>query len=193
MDITDLQKREILQIAKEAISRYVTNLERLDVKYAQKIAPELSSKKEGVFVTIYVSGELRGCIGFTYPVESFLKSLIDSAILSASEDPRFEPLNKDDLGRMNIEVTILEKPIQVDKDKIQEEIKLGEDGLIVSSPYASGLLLPQVAVEEKFNPMSFVEATCLKAGLSRNAWKDKDVNILKFRGHYFRDESSGSL
>lgn len=186
MELNEKQKKKIIEIAKEAISLYVKERKKLDSKYALERIPELFHMKEGVFVTIYKQNELRGCIGFTYPVESFGSALIDSAVFSASEDPRFEPLKSEELKDLVIEVSILEKPLLIDKDNIDKEIKIGDDGLMVSSAFTSGLLLPQVAVEEKFDALSFVKATCLKAGLSEDAWKDKDVRVYKFKAYYFK-------
>ncbi|MGC8516810.1 MAG: AmmeMemoRadiSam system protein A [Candidatus Acidifodinimicrobium sp.] len=185
MELNSDQKRQIVEIAKEAISLYVKEKRKLDLDYVSKRIPELFYMKEGVFVTIYKLKELRGCIGFTYPVEAFGNALIDSAILSASEDPRFDPLQPEELKDLKVEVSVLEKPVIVNKDNIEKEIKIGEDGLIVSSQLASGLLLPQVAIEEQFDALSFVEATCLKAGLSKNAWKEKETKLFKFRACYF--------
>lgn len=185
MEISEKQKEKILEIAKKAVYEYVLTGKKLSGDYVRKYIPEIFNKKEGIFVTIYKLKELRGCIGFTYPVNAFGDALIESAVLSASADPRFEPINKKELDKLSFEVTILGKPEPLDKEKIKYDIQIGKDGLIVSNPYTKGLLLPQVAVEENLDSISFLEYTCIKAGLDKDAWKESSVKVYKFKGDYF--------
>jgi len=185
MEMSQKQKEKILEIVKKAVYEYVLTGKRLSRDYARKQIPEIFNRKEGVFVTIYKLKELRGCIGFTYPVNAFGGALIESAVLSASADPRFEPINKKDLDELSFEVTVLEKPELLDKERIKEDIQIGRDGLIVSNSYTTGLLLPQVAIEENLDQISFLEQTCIKAGLNKDAWKESSVKVYKFRGEYF--------
>ena len=72
-------------------------------------------------------------------------------------------------------------------------IKIGRDGLIVESNYKSGLLLPQVPIEYKWDVKEFLEHTCEKAGIDKHAWMDNDTKISKFEGVIFKEESPNGI
>ena len=148
-------------------------------------------EKQGAFVTIhtYPDHYLRGCIGIPLPVMS-LKDAIMQAAQSATRDPRFPPLDKDELDSIVIEVTILTKPELINVSKPQdylEEIKIGRDGLIVEQGFFKGLLLPQVPVEQDWDKEEFLSHACMKAGLLPDAWFDKTTKISKFSGQIFTE------
>jgi hypothetical protein len=149
------------------------------------------NEKQGAFVTIhtYTNHDLRGCIGIPLPVMS-LKDAIMQAAQSATRDPRFPPLDKDELDSIVIEVTILTKPELINVSKPQdylEEIKIGRDGLIVEQGFFKGLLLPQVPVEQDWDKEEFLSHACMKAGLLPDAWFDKSTKISKFSGQIFTE------
>jgi len=105
-------------------------------------------------------------------------------------DPRFPPLEIDELDRIIIEVTVLTKPevIKVDDPKdYVEHIKIGRDGLIVEQGFYKGLLLPQVPVEQGWDKEEYLSHTCMKAGLMPDAWFDKSTKIYRFSGQIFTE------
>jgi uncharacterized protein (TIGR00296 family) len=147
--------------------------------------------KQGVFVTIHTHPEhdLRGCIGIPFPVMSLKDAIVEGAI-SATRDPRFPPLDKNELDNIIIEVTILSKPelIKVNQPKeYTTNIMIGRDGLIVEKGFYKGLLLPQVPVEQGWDIEEFLSHTCMKAGLMPDAWFDKNIKISKFSGQIFTE------
>ncbi len=149
-------------------------------------------KRHGVFVTLKMkdSGELRGCIGFPYPIFPLSKAIIEAAKSAAFSDPRFMPLNQKELEKIKIEISVLSVPEEIKprpnkREDIVKAINIGEDGLIVQLEGLSGLLLPQVATEFKMNQLEFLEETCLKAGLNREAWKHKSCHVFKFQAQIF--------
>lgn len=149
------------------------------------------NEKQGAFVTIhtYPYHDLRGCIGIPLPVMP-LKDAIMQAAQSATRDPRFPPLEKDELDNIIIEVTILTKPELINVDKPQdylEKIKIGRDGLIVEQGFFKGLLLPQVPAEQDWDKEEFLSHTCMKAGLLPDAWFDKSTKISRFSGQIFTE------
>lgn len=148
----------------------------------------LEELKSGVFVTLKEDGDLRGCIGFTEPAAGILSSLTDATILAATEDPRFIPLTAEELGEVELEITLLDSPWPLESDeleRIEEAINIGRDGLIVESRFGKGLLLPQVAVEWGFNAREFLEATCTKAGLEKDCWKSNASRVYAFKALSF--------
>ena len=169
-------------IAREAIRSHI--LGTLDVNAAED--PALMHKG-GVFVTIREHGELRGCIGHIYPKDTLENTTKIAAVQAAVDDPRFPPLRSSELEDIEVEVTVLGDFIELDTSNPQniEEIELGRDGLMVSDRYHSGLLLPQVAIEFHLSKRQFLDETCLKAGLPKDAWKSRNVHVYKFTGRVF--------
>jgi len=153
-------------------------------------------EKLGVFVTIhcYPSHDLRGCIGFPEPVFSINEGLPKAAIAAAFQDPRFSPLEKDELGKVVFEVSVLTKPelIKVkDFSEYLNKIKPGKDGLIVDNGFNHGLLLPVVAEEYGWDSETFLCQTCNKAGLPKYAWKDVGCKVYKFQAQVFSEKKPG--
>ena len=150
------------------------------------------SKKHGVFVTLlsFPSHELRGCIGFPYPNLSLDRAVKEAAIAAAFSDCRFQPLQKNELKDIIIEISMLTIPeeIKCKKNELQSKIKIGQDGLIISYKGQSGLLLPQVPVEWGWDSHEFLEQICMKAGLDKKSWKQKDCKIYNFQAQIFSEE-----
>jgi AmmeMemoRadiSam system protein B/AmmeMemoRadiSam system protein A len=165
---TEEEKKELLILARNAITGYVTNGKAPEVEMKD---PKL--KAEGaVFVTIKIHGRLRGCIGHIQPVMPLYKSVINNAVAACSSDPRFPPMKKDELKDMEIEISIL-SPLKPVKDV--KDIQVGKHGLFIVKGMQSGLLLPQVATELGWNRDTFLEEVCAKAGLPKDAWKDAEL------------------
>lgn len=147
------------------------------------------SEKRGVFVTLTRNGNLRGCIGFPYPVMPLGDAIVHAAKAAALEDPRFPPVMKDELATIVLEVTILTvpEPLPGDPAKRPEKITIGKHGLIVRGMGTSGLLLPQVATEYGWDAKTFLDHTCMKAGLSGKCWTSRNVEVLTFEGQIFSE------
>jgi len=150
----------------------------------------------GVFVTINsVKGkrkELRGCIGFPYPTAPLAQAVIESAVSSATQDPRFNPMSQNELDHVVFEVSVLTPPEPVEVENPIEycsKIKVGRDGLIVERSYCKGLLLPQVPVEWKWDEEAFLCQCCIKAGLPPDSWLLKGTRIYKFQAIIFEEKT----
>ena len=159
------------------------------------VPPEISNsmrKKCGVFCTLnsYPERVLRGCIGRPYPEFPLVEALIDSAIDAATHDPRFPRVSLHELKNLVIEVTILTPPTLIKVTKPEdyfEEIKIGQDGLLIERGLMKGLLLPQVPVEWQWDVEEFLVHLCHKAGLPANAWKKSDTRIHRFHGEIWTE------
>jgi len=189
--LTKTEGETAVRLARIAIKECLEN--------GQKIKPEnlpdVFKEKRGVFVTLNKKKEikeLRGCIGRPYPVLPLGEAIILSAINAAREDPRFYPVELDEVGDIFIEVTILTVPkrIKAKPRDIPEKIMIGRDGLIVSTNLSSGLLLPQVAVEHGFDSTEFLCQTCIKAGLMPDAWLE-GAEVYSFEGQIFEEIEPG--
>lgn len=169
---------------------------RSAIEYAVAKRPKASinltpvfSEKRGVFVTLTKNSSLRGCIGFPYPVMPLGEAIVHAAGAAALEDPRFPPMTKDELAAVLLEVTILTvpEPVEGEPAKRPEQVIVGKHGLIVRGMGTSGLLLPQVATDYGWDAKTFLDHTCMKAGLSGRCWTSKNVEILTFEGQIFSE------
>ena len=155
--------------------------------------PALSSEMRGVFVTLnkYPSGDLRGCIGFPYPIMPLTDAIRGSAE-SACHDPRFPDLGEDELDLITVEVTLLSVPEELmfdDPRDLPGMIVIGRDGLIMECMGHRGLLLPQVPVEWGWDATEYLRYLSMKAGLPSDAWMHPDTRIWAFEGEVFSEDS----
>lgn len=155
-------------------------------------------EKYGVFVTLkhYPTETLRGCIGFPKPVESVRMELVDAAFAAAFEDPRFVPVSHKELDELIVEVSILSEPIAVKSRSPAglRRLKIGRDGVIIEYGLYSGLLLPEVAVEQKWDREQLLDGACEKAGLPTGYWRQPNVKLYKFETQVFTEETpSGNV
>jgi hypothetical protein len=174
-------------MAREAID------EKVKGETKEKEAPESFAQRSGVFVTIkrHPSQELRGCIGYPEPIFP-LKDALVKAAQAATNDPRFPPLEEEELAHVTVEVTVLTPPqlIRVERTReYPEQVEVGKHGLIVERGFYKGLLLPQVAVEQGWGASDFLSHTCMKAGLMPDTWLLDDTKIYRFEGQIFAEES----
>lgn len=173
------EKNELLALARKSVEYAVKE------KKAYEPAPSLSeslNQERGAFVTIKKSGELRGCIGYTSAMKPLYMTVRDTATLAALRDSRFPPVSASELGQLEYEISVL-SPLRRVLDV--REIKVGEHGLLMKNGSYQGLLLPQVPVEEKWDRQTFLDETCLKAGMHTGCWKDENTDIFKFTAVVF--------
>lgn len=152
------------------------------IGYRPRIKEQILKEKAGVFVTLYNRDELRGCIGYVYPTYEIWAATKKAAIHAAFLDSRFNSIQRSELETLDVEISILGniEKMKVRSQKSQLNLNLGKDGLMVVGKGSSGLLLPQVAEELGADEFEFLEATCEKAGLPPDAWKDPSVSVYKF-------------
>ena len=187
-ELSDDDGQILVKMARNAVTEYLQNNTRINNK-------EFNSRfniDSGIFVTITKENSLRGCIGYPLPIKKLSNAVIDSAIAAATEDPRFSPINPNELNNLIFEITVLTPPIEINVEKYEDYlsiIKVGRDGLIVENKQCSGLLLPQVPKEYGWDIEEFLAHTSEKAGLEKNAWKDQDTKGSRFEGIIFKEES----
>ncbi|MBN1870476.1 MAG: AmmeMemoRadiSam system protein B [Candidatus Omnitrophica bacterium] len=182
-NLTVQQKKRLVDIARKTIEEFVNKGKKLDFKENDARLLE----EEGAFVTIHRKSYLRGCIGNIIGNKPLYLTVRDMAVAAASQDPRFPPVQPDELKEIEIEISVLSKP-RVIKDV--SEIKLGTHGVIVSQgPWHQGVFLPQVATETKWSKEEFMSQLCSqKAHLPRDAWKDPKTKIEIFSADVFSEK-----
>lgn len=152
---------------------------------------EQFSENNGVFVTIHKFGKLRGCIGYPKSSIPIHETILSAAKSAAFQDPRFRPLNEDELSKVDFEVSILSSPEEIDvksETDIKSNIKIGKHGLIVKCDDFSSLVLPHVPVEYGWNSKEFLRHALNKAGLNEDAWKEPESTIYTFKAKIFKEE-----
>ncbi|WP_135609520.1 TIGR00296 family protein [Methanococcoides sp. AM1] len=184
--LSDSEGKKAVGLARDTIELFLRSGKKMHVSELPKVFDEL----RGVFVTLTIEGELRGCIGHPYPDSPLNDAIIDSAISAATRDPRFPAVNISEMDDIVVEVTVLTQPelIDVPPQKLPEVIEIGRHGLIAKDGPYQGLLLPQVAPENDFDAIDFLSHTCLKAGLSHDAWLTS-AQMYWFEGQIFKEMS----
>ncbi len=184
---SDLDGIELVKMARKVVTAFLKNHSKIsDSEFISKF-----DFNAGVFVTLNKKDELRGCIGYPIPIKKLSEGLSDAAISAAVKDPRFTPVTTNELDEIIFEVTVLTLPEKIKVEEYSEylsQIKVGRDGLIIENNFSSGLLLPQVPTEYGWSEEEFLEHTCQKAGLIKDAWKEKSTIISKFQGVIFKEE-----
>lgn len=178
--LNEEEKRELLKIARETIKKVLNGEDPPKPQFKFPVFKE----KRGAFVTLNKRGMLRGCIGYVLPYKTLEETIIDMAQAAAFRDPRFNPVTPDEYDDLEIEISVL-TPVREIKDI--NEIEVGKHGIIIERGMSSGLLLPQVATEYGWDRETFLEHTCQKAGLPRDAWKQEGTKIKIFSADVFHE------
>jgi len=196
-ELNEEEGKFLVKLARRAVKEY---LETKKVTETTRVVPEKLLQPCGVFVTINSieneEKELRGCIGYPYPTDPLVEAVIQSAISAATQDPRFNPLTKDELGKVVFEVSVLTPPQVLEVKRPQDypsKIKIGEDGLIIEKGMFKGLLLPQVPVEWNWGQEEFLCQCCIKAGLPPDNWLLPSTRIQKFQAIIFEEETPNGI
>ncbi len=179
--LNQAQQKELLKIARKTIEMYITSGSVPEFKVSD---PSLIEKR-GVFVTLHKDHSLRGCIGYIMPIEPLYQAVCKMAIESATGDPRFPPVTKNELAKLEVEISVLTVPERV---KNLDDIILGTHGVIVRKGGRGGVFLPQVATETGWSKEQFLTELCeQKAGLPAEAWKDPDTELYTFSAQVFQE------
>jgi MEMO1 family protein len=178
LGLTDQEKKVLHTIAAAAIEAGCTGQKMPSL-------PPLSEtlrEKRGAFVTLHKGNALRGCIGYIRAQKPLYQTIQEMAQAAAFQDTRFKPVTRDELKDITIEISVL-TPLQ--KIKRVDDIAVGTHGIYIVKDYHAGLLLPQVATENKWDRETFLRHTCTKAGLPEHAWRESDAEIYIFSADIF--------
>lgn len=179
---SDSDRAALLALAREAIVAHLSG------RPAPASDSGAAARPGGAFVTIHHHSDLRGCIGHLETNEPIGRVIVRVAVAAAAEDPRFPPVTASELADLAIELSLLgplEPIVSV------EDIDVGRHGLVVEMGSHRGLLLPQVATEWGWDRRTFVEHTCRKAGLPRDAWRH-GARLFRFEAEVFGEETGAA-
>jgi hypothetical protein len=178
--LTKKEQRDLLKIARDTITGYVTSGKIPTIETASRGL----NLESGCFVTIKQGGQLRGCIGNFVSDKPLYRLVQEMGVSAATRDPRFYPMKPQDLNDFELEISVL-SPLE--RISSVDEIRVGTHGIYLVKNGSRGVLLPQVASEYGWDLETFLRHTCLKAGLPENAWK-KDCEIYIFSALVFGEK-----
>lgn len=147
---------------------------------------ELSAPR-GAFVTMTVSGRLRGCIGCIDSHRPLVDVVMECAVAAATSDLRFQALTVEEIPHARFQISVLSVAAPAPDPC---GIEPGTHGVIVRSGDLRGVLLPQVATEHGFSREEFLDAACLKTGLPAGTWRTGTVVLEVFTAEVFEDPAA---
>ena len=180
MPLTTEEKKILLSLARASLEAHLAG--------KPMPMPELKTpgllEKRGAFVSLHAKGRLRGCIGVFLSTTPLYETIPDMAISAATKDDRFYPVTKEELNGVEIEISAL-TPLRKTPDV--KEIEVGRHGIYIIKGSKRGVLLPQVAIEYGFDRETFLDQTCIKAGLKPGDWKG-GADIYIFEAEIFKEK-----
>jgi hypothetical protein len=177
--LSSAEKSTLLKIARQSVETSVREGKQYECTTG---GLETLAQERGAFVTLTKNGQLRGCIGYVAPLKPLYLTVRDVAMFAALRDSRFRPVTASELGDLQYEISVL-SPLRRVMDI--QEIRVGRHGLLIHGHNHEGLLLPQVASDEKWDRATFLEEVCYKAGLPAHAWQDADADLFRFTALVF--------
>ncbi len=158
----------LLAFARETIEQALKTSERRAAAAEPSGLTAGMKAVRGGFVTLNKCGDLRGCIGEIVPRREIWKAVREQALNAAFHDPRFSPVSADEVGEIEIDISILSPPKPVGSWR---EIVIGRHGMVLSKAGRSAVFLPQVAPEQGWGIEETLTHLSMKAGLPSDAWR----------------------
>jgi len=175
MHFTIIDKKILLKLAGDAVENYILSGENR-IAEPSDITRNIQ-KKCGAFVSAYVKGNLRGCLGTFAEDEPVFKVVQKMAIASVSNDSRFERVNISEIPELELEISVL-----TPRKKIYDpsEIEIGKHGIYLSKGLNRGTFLPQVAVSQNWSAEEYLSnCSRYKAGMGWDGWRDADKYVFE--------------
>lgn len=184
-EFSPAQRRILLEIARSSIASGIANEPLPDEPPSWPNLPHFRAlllESRGVFTTLYLHAQLRGCVGYALAIHPLFRAIAETARAAAFQDTRFRPVSPEEVGDLKISLSVLSPlfPIQ------PSHVEVGRHGLMISDGLRRGLLLPQVPVEHDWDRLTFLEQTCHKAGLPSDAWRSASLEA--FTAEVFGDD-----
>jgi AmmeMemoRadiSam system protein A len=189
-ELTQAQGEALLWLARETVGRQLgMEAREPGAAIAARLQDAALQDKRGTFVTLKEHGELRGCIGSLAAIDSIVEGVKRNALHAAFDDSRFNPVGKNELAAIEIEISILTEPVSLpyaSPDDLLRTLRVGVDGIIIRKGAQGATFLPQVW-EQLPDPKDFLSHLCHKAGLPVDAWRSGNLEVLTYRVQYFEE------
>lgn len=174
IDIPPPSQTKLIELARATLEDFVCNIDGNEIAVDD---PHLNTQEYGAFVSLHRGKELRGCIGTCFPTAPLCETVKDMTEAAASRDRRVAAIAPSELGQIQIEISVL-SPLFKAVSPLTLEI--GRHGLYISNRGRRGVLLPQVATQYGWDMKKFLQQTCVKAGLPKDAWQRRETEISAF-------------
>ncbi len=163
----------LLQLARKTIENHFQKRD-----YDLEKIPAEFQEKRGVFVTLHLDGQLRGCIGNIEPIKSIYEGVKENALNAAFHDPRFSKLTEGELKKVHLEISVLTPPRKLEYRSSEELLSklTGKEGVILEKNHHRATFLPQVW-EDLPDKEEFLGHLSLKAGLNPEVWKEAKIYV----------------
>ncbi len=187
--VSEKDKKNLLNLARETIADVLLRGGKKPSQQKTEFSAYLKEKR-GCFVTLHKKGALRGCIGAILPHERLCDCIEENALNAAFHDPRFPALRKDELDQIDLEISILTLPRQIqftNGEDLKKQLRPNKDGVILSQGWHKATYLPQVW-EQLPDKNKFLESLCQKASLPKDAWKDPKTKIEVYEAIVFGEK-----
>lgn len=185
--LTEDHGRLLLRVARASLDAHLGHRPQPepDELFAGAAPPAPLTEERGVFVTWKLRGALRGCIGYVSGNGPLWRAVRELAVTAATRDSRFAPVTREEWPDLTVSVSAMTAPAPI----APEQVEVGRHGLIVTRGPRRGLLLPQVPIEWGWDRETFLEHTCRKAGLPREAWTWEDTGLQAFEAQVFDERT----
>lgn len=182
------EKKELLNIARQAVEAVVAghSLNSLDLNQM----PPVFRENGASFVTLTRDGQLRGCIGAIEAYQPLALDVQEHAAAAASEDYRFPPVSQEELSFIEIEISRLTRPIQLqfeDPGDLLDKLRPGIDGVVLRDNIKRATFLPQVW-EKVSRKEDFLDHLCIKMGTHPGLWREKQLEVFTYQVEEFKEE-----
>ncbi|HEY1371908.1 MAG TPA: AmmeMemoRadiSam system protein A [Candidatus Binatia bacterium] len=174
IDIPPASRTKLIELARATLEDFVCDIEASESAVDD---PYLVTQRYGAFVSLHRGKELRGCIGTCFPTAALHETVKEMTEAAASRDRRVAAIAPSELGQIRIEISVLSPLFKTD-DPLALEI--GRHGLYISNGGRRGVLLPQVATQYGWDMKKFLQQTCVKAGLPKDAWQRPETEVRAF-------------
>ena len=182
---TDQEKEFLLKLSRNTLNKYYEDGSTLTI--SESLVPKRLKEERGVFVTLEKNGNLRGCIGYILPNGPIYQAVIENTLNAALDDPRFDPVEAEELNSTKIEISILSLPEELavnDSKEYLVELRPLIDGVVLKQSTYQATYLPQVWEDLK-EPEMFLNSLCQKAGLKQKCWQDSNTKLLIYQAEVF--------
>ena len=182
--------KALITLARESIVYHFSKKEpKLDAAVLKRFSTRL-----GAFVNIYINDKLRGSMGYHEPLYPLYEAVVKAAKSAAFSDPRYPSLGRNELDKITIEVSVLSPPRVMEVRNPEDyltTIQAGKEGVVVKGLFDTGILLPQTAIDNKWDVKTFIEQACLQGGMKKDVWLDfSQTYIYKFQCQAFREKGA---
>ena len=185
--LTDDEKKTLLRLARDALQQGVAG-QTMPALQLDNLTPTL--RIEGAsFVTLTIGGQLRGCVGALEPYQPLAEDVREHAVAAALEDPRFPPVTRAEVDRIQIEISRLTFPQDLpyaDPDDLLNRLRPNVDGVILRDGFRRATFLPQVW-EKIPDKEEFLDNLCYKMGEPPDTWRRKHLEVLTYQVEEFSE------